>query len=149
MCQCSVKGKKVRVAKALYADDSVCGEFLVSFSLGVIFLSHWFYQFVCRQIKWRTGQNKLIAFCLPVIQQSKLMLFGWLSIVFMVTQHQVIFVSSLLECNFSLTSISMILFYFFQTKCIGHWAKLTKRKLWVWGGNQNPKQVNVPPCSIC
>ena len=40
MCQCSVKGKKVRVPKALYADASVCGEFLVSFSLGVIFLSN-------------------------------------------------------------------------------------------------------------
>ena len=39
MCQCSVKGKKVRVPKALYADDSVCGEFLVSCSLGLIFLS--------------------------------------------------------------------------------------------------------------
>jgi hypothetical protein len=29
--------RKVRVPKALYADDSVCGEFLVSFLLYVIF----------------------------------------------------------------------------------------------------------------
>ena len=80
------------------------------------------------------------------MQQSKLMLFGWLTIVLMFngdSKSGEVLVLSLLEYNFSLMSVSIILFHYLKTKWIDYEQNETRGSSEVGDGKQN--QVNVSP----